>query len=104
MRMKKGFQVVDVLIVIVVLGIIVAVLVPQFNKASREAGEKQTAKNLWYPSGAITKVGEKLPLTSGFTFNNAFNVPDANDVIVTVILLKENNEGKEEVHYYDLRP
>ena len=41
MRAKSGFTLVEVLIVVVILGILAAVVIPQFSDASTEAKESR---------------------------------------------------------------
>jgi len=46
MKAKKGFTLVEILIVVVVLGILAAIVVPQFTSASTEAKESALVSNL----------------------------------------------------------
>jgi len=46
MRAKKGFTLVEILIVVVILGILAAIVVPQFTNASTEAKSSSLAADL----------------------------------------------------------
>jgi general secretion pathway protein G len=46
MRAKSGFTLVEILIVVVILGILAAIVIPQFTNASEEAKESSLATNL----------------------------------------------------------
>lgn len=46
MRAKRGFTLVEILIVVVILGILAAIVVPQFTQASTEAKENSLRSNL----------------------------------------------------------
>ena len=46
MRTKSGFTLVELLIVVVVLGILAAIVIPQFSDASTEAKESSLAADL----------------------------------------------------------
>ena len=46
MRAKKGFTLVEILIVVVILGILAAVVIPQFTNASTEAKENSLKSDL----------------------------------------------------------
>lgn len=46
MRKHKGFTLVEILIVVVILGILAAIVIPQFSEASTEARVNSLASNL----------------------------------------------------------
>jgi len=46
MKAKKGFTLVEILIVVVILGILAAIVIPQFSQASTEARESSLISNL----------------------------------------------------------
>jgi len=46
MKAKKGFTLVEILIVVVILGILAAIVIPQFTGASTEAKESSLVSNL----------------------------------------------------------
>jgi general secretion pathway protein G len=46
MRAKSGFTLVEILIVVVILGILAAIVIPQFTNASTEARESALVSNL----------------------------------------------------------
>ncbi len=46
MRAKRGFTLVEILIVVVILGILAAIVIPQFTSASTEAKEANLVSNL----------------------------------------------------------
>ena len=46
MKAKKGFTLVEILIVVVILGILAAIVIPQFTSASSEAKESALVSNI----------------------------------------------------------
>jgi len=46
MQAKRGFTLVEILIVVVILGILAAIVIPQFTQASTEAKENSLCSNL----------------------------------------------------------
>lgn len=46
MKAKKGFTLVEILIVVVILGILAAIVIPQFSDASTEAKESAAKSDL----------------------------------------------------------
>jgi|SaaInl8_200m_RNA_FD_contig_21_3859516_length_1093_multi_10_in_0_out_0_1 general secretion pathway protein G len=53
MRRKEGFTLVELLIVVIILGILAAVVIPQFGTASSEAKESALMTNLAAIRGAV---------------------------------------------------
>lgn len=53
MRLKRAFTLVEILIVVVILGILAAIVVPQFSKATEQAAKQATVSQL-------TKIREAL--------------------------------------------
>ncbi len=43
---RKGFTLIEILIVVVILGILAAVVIPQFNSAAAESREAAAGSNL----------------------------------------------------------
>jgi len=75
-RKKHGFTLVEILIVVVILGILAAIVIPQFSQASLEARESSLKSNLQAVRSQIElyKIQhiENLPGTQGsVTFVNA---------------------------------
>ena len=46
MKAKSGFTLVEILIVVVILGILAAIVIPQFTEASTEAKESRLVSDL----------------------------------------------------------
>lgn len=46
MKTRKGFTLVEILIVVVILGILAAIVIPQFTNASEEAKQNSLRSNL----------------------------------------------------------
>jgi len=46
MKRNKGFTLVEILIVVIILGILAAIVIPQFTEASNDARESQLASDL----------------------------------------------------------
>ena len=53
MKAKSGFTLVEILIVVVILGILAAIVIPQFTDASTEAKESALVSNLQTMRGQI---------------------------------------------------
>jgi prepilin-type N-terminal cleavage/methylation domain-containing protein len=45
-KMRKGFTLVEILIVVIILGILAAIVIPQFTNASEQANSSQTLTDL----------------------------------------------------------
>ncbi|MCK4914026.1 MAG: prepilin-type N-terminal cleavage/methylation domain-containing protein [Planctomycetes bacterium] len=80
MRAKSGFTLVEVLIVVVILGILAAVVIPQFSDASTEAKESSVKTNLQLMRSQIAlykiRNSDSLPPTTDFAVFKAAMVPD----------------------------
>jgi type II secretion system protein G len=72
MRAKSGFTLVEILIVVVILGILAAIVIPQFTSASTEAKESALVSDLQSIRSQIElyKIhhNDNLPGTQGETF------------------------------------
>ena len=69
MNTKKGFTLVEILIVVVILGILAAIVIPQFTDASTEAKEANLKSTL-------QTVRSQIEL---YKIQHNDNLPDAND-------------------------
>ena len=72
MKTKSGFTLVEILIVVVILGILAAIVIPQFTSASTEAKESALRSNLQAVRAQIQlyKIhhGDDLPTVGNATF------------------------------------
>jgi len=72
MRARSGFTLVEILIVVIILGILAAIVIPQFSDASTQARETSIKSDLWTMRSQIElyKVQHKydLPTDGGLTF------------------------------------
>ncbi len=76
MKARKGFTLVEILIVVVILGILAAIVIPQFTNASTEARESSLSSNLQSVRGQIElykiqHLNDQLPGAGGATFMQA---------------------------------
>jgi general secretion pathway protein G len=72
MKARKGFTLVEILIVVVILGILAAIVIPQFTNASTEARESTLTSDLQAIRGQIElykieHLGDALPGAVGGT-------------------------------------
>jgi general secretion pathway protein G len=88
MRAKSGFTLVEILIVVVILGILAAIVIPQFTNASTEARESALVSNLQSVRSQIElyKVqhnNDALPGAGTATFNECMEgYTDKNGAVV----------------------
>ena len=72
MRAKSGFTLVEILIVVVILGILAAIVIPQFTSASTEAKESNLVSNLQAVRSQIQlykiQHNDNLPTAGAATF------------------------------------
>ena len=75
MKAKSGFTLVEILIVVVILGILAAIVIPQFTEASSEATENSTRADLQTVRSQIQLYRvqhlDELPGAGGATFIEA---------------------------------
>ena len=68
-RIRKGFTLVEILIVVIILGILAAIVIPQFTNASQEARENSTHSLLQTIRAQLElyklQHGDLWPTTSG---------------------------------------
>ena len=87
LKNKKGFTLVELMIVVVILGILVAIAVPIYNINVRRAKEKACRSNM----KIIQKAGTQFLMTyDGVTISGVF--PDGTGNIVTVSSAEEAKE------------
>jgi type II secretion system protein G len=86
MRAKSGFTLVEILIVVVILGILAAIVIPQFTSASTEAKESALVSDLQSIRSQIElyKIhhNDALPGTQGETFEVAMTSKTNQDGVV----------------------
>lgn len=76
---RRGFTLIEILIVVIILGILAAIVIPQFTNASQEAVESSVKTQLQTIRGQIelyrVKSGGELPAagTDGLPFEGATN-------------------------------
>jgi general secretion pathway protein G len=74
---KKGFSLVELMIVVAVLGILAAIVVPQFNNYSVQAKEAVAKDNLRIFRSAIELyAGRHNGMPPGYPDNNPLNTPN----------------------------
>jgi general secretion pathway protein G len=76
MRARSGFTLVEILIVVVILGILAAIVIPQFTNASQEAKESALVSNLQSVRSQIElyKIQHNNDMLPGATGGASFNV------------------------------
>ena len=80
MKAEKGFTLVEILIVVVILGILAAIVIPQFTNASTEAREASLTSDLQAIRGQIElykieHLGDALPGAGAASFIVALTKP-----------------------------
>jgi len=82
---QQGFTLVELLIVVIILGILAAVVIPQFNSAANESREAAVASNLATIRQAIEmyKVQHADALPSAAIVNELINSTDLDGTVQT---------------------
>ncbi len=81
MRTRKGFTLVEILIVVVILGILAAIVIPQFTNASTEAKESNLKSNLQTVRAQLELYklrNNDTPPADETTFVSLMTTPDVN--------------------------
>jgi general secretion pathway protein G len=90
MKVEKGFTLVEILIVVVILGILAAIVIPQFTSASTEARESALVSDLQAVRSQIElykiqHLGDALPGAGTATFFEAMEgTTDIDGAVVAV--------------------
>ncbi len=90
MKAKKGFTLVEILIVVVILGILAAIVIPQFTSASTEARESALVSDIQAMRSQIElykiqHLGDALPGEGTATFEQSMEgCTDINGAVVAV--------------------
>jgi len=95
MKAKKGFTLVEILIVVVILGILAAIVIPQFTSASTEAKESSLVSNLQSVRSQIElyKI-QHNDILPGEVLNNDGSITAATAAsFVNALTLKTNQYG-----------
>ena len=86
MNMKKGFSLVEVLIVLAILGILAAAVVPQFQSHAASAKETTARNNLQVLRNAIELYAARnLGLAPGYPDNNAAEPPSMGSFFLQMV-------------------
>lgn len=82
MKTKKGFTLVEILIVVVILGILAAIVIPQFTNASTQAKESNLKSNLQTVRAQIElyKLNHNDTPPAVATFASDMITPDPNGI------------------------
>ncbi|MBN1359929.1 MAG: type II secretion system protein [Sedimentisphaerales bacterium] len=84
MKAKRGFTLVEILIVVVILGILAAIVIPQFTEASTEAKLSSLCSDLQTVRSQIelykVQHNDKLPGAGGASFEDAMTSTTGTDV------------------------
>jgi general secretion pathway protein G len=89
MKAKSGFTLVEILIVVVILGILAAIVIPQFTEASTEAKTSRLCTDLQSVRSQIElykiQHNDNLPGTAGPTFGQAMTGYTLQDGILAAV-------------------
>jgi type IV pilus assembly protein PilA len=83
MRSKKGFTLVELMVVVVILGILVAIAVPIYNSITGDAEKKACHANLRTIDGAKTQYAASTGLTWPADFFQGGALPTCPDATAT---------------------
>ena len=90
MQNQKGFTLVELMVVVVILGILVAIAVPVYSNVTKQANQKAVESNLRIIDGAVMQYQASEGLSTVVTVDT--DVDPAGGVLATYVRLLHNSK------------